>query len=224
MIKLMSEVKVVRLLYPKKKPLNDEFAQGQTLKQIDSTIDVIAIGASTGGPPVLHIILSNLATGFSIPIVIVQHIATGFLEGMIEWLSKETPHLTLKIPKTGDRIQAGHVYFSPEDHHMEITPSRHFLITKINSNKVVKRPISHLFSSIAKIYAETSVGVLLTGMGNDGALGLKEMNLKGAVTLAQSKETSVVFGMPGEAVRLNAATHVLSPSEIASFLNMLSRN
>ena len=223
MIKLMSEVKVVRLLYPKKKLSRTDFTNIASFKRIESRIDIIAIGASTGGPPVLHTILSNLAKNFSTPMIVVQHIAAGFLEGMIEWLSKETA-LTLKIPKTGERIQAGHVYFAPEDHHMEITPSRHFMITKMGLNEVVKRPITHLFNSIAKIFGENSVGILLTGMGTDGAQGLKEMNSKGALTLAQSKESSVVFGMPGEAVNLKAATYIFSPAEIATFLNTLLRH
>jgi two-component system, chemotaxis family, protein-glutamate methylesterase/glutaminase len=223
MIKLMSEVKVVRLLYPKKKLPGTDFTNIASFKHIESRIDIIAIGASTGGPPVLHTILSSLNKNFSTPMIVVQHIAAGFLEGMIEWLSKETA-LTLKIPKTGERIQAGHVYFSPEDHHMEITPSRHFMITKMGPNELVKRPITHLFNSIAKTFHENSVGILLTGMGADGAQGLKEMNSKGALTLAQSKESSVVFGMPGEAVNLKAATYIFSPAEIASFLNTFIRN
>jgi two-component system, chemotaxis family, protein-glutamate methylesterase/glutaminase len=223
MIKLMSEVKVVRLFYPKKKNLPADFTHDPSFKHMGSRIDIIAIGASTGGPPVLHTILSNLTKNFSTPIIVVQHIASGFLEGMLEWLSKETS-LALKIPKTGDRIQTGHVYFTPEDHHTEINSSQHFMISKIDPHEVVKRPITYLFNSIAKIYGENSVGVLLTGMGNDGAQGLKEMKSRGALTLAQNKESSVVFGMPGEAVNLNAATYILSPPEIASFLNTLSKN
>jgi two-component system, chemotaxis family, protein-glutamate methylesterase/glutaminase len=222
-VKLMSEVKVIRLFSRKRTPLSPPPADAPSLKPIESRIDIIAAGASTGGPPVLHTILSNLTKNFSTPMIVVQHIATGFLEGMIAWLSKETS-LTLKIPKTGDRILAGHVYFAPEDHLTEITPSHQFMITKADPDEVVKRPITHLFNSIAKIYGENSVGILLTGMGNDGAEGLKKMKSKGALTLAQNKETSVVFGMPGEAVGLNAATYVLSPPEIASFLNTLSRN
>ncbi len=223
MIKLMSEVKVVRLLYPKKKTPSSDVFYDPAIKEIQSRIEIIAIGASTGGPPVLQTILSGLNPHFTIPIIVVQHIAAGFLEGMVAWLSKETP-LRLKIPKTGDRIEPGHVYFCPEDHQMEITPSKHFMITKIDAHTTVKRPITYLFNSIAKIYGENAAGVLLTGMGNDGAHGLIEMKSKGALTVAQNKETSVVFGMPCEAMNLNAATYILSPVEIASFLNSLSPN
>jgi two-component system chemotaxis response regulator CheB len=221
--KLMSEVKVVRLLYPKKKFSASDFTHDVSFRPVDSPVDIIAIGASTGGPVVLNTILSNLNKKFAIPIIVVQHIASGFLEGMIEWLSKETS-LTLKILKSGDRISSGHVYFTPEDHLTDVTPSRNLMIRRVNPGAVMKRPINHLFRSIAKAYGKNSMGILLTGMGNDGAEGLMEMKAKGAVTIAQSKESSVVFGMPGEAIRLDAATYSASPSEIISLLNSLAEN
>jgi two-component system chemotaxis response regulator CheB len=223
MIKLMSEVKVVRLLRRRDKFQETEQTALPSHKDAQSLVDVIAVGASTGGPPLLHTILSNLAKNFTIPVIIVQHIASGFLEGMIEWLSKTTS-LTLKIPKTGEKILSGHVYFAPEDHHLEISTSGNFVISKINPKEIAKRPITHLFRSVAKTYGKNAVGILLTGMGNDGAYGLKDMRDRGALTIAQNRETSVVFGMPGEAVSLNAATYVLSPNDIISFLNTLNRN
>lgn len=221
-VKLMSEIKVVRLLKPKNTAKKSNAITKKNVFANKPSTNIIAIGASTGGPPILHTILSNLNQNFTIPIVIVQHIANGFLEGMVDWLSKTT-HLTLKIPKTGEPLQDGHVYFAPEDHHIDITPSRTFQIYKINAQETYKRPISHLFSSIAKIYKKNAVGVLLTGMGNDGAIGLKEMKDQGAMTLAQDKESSVVFGMPGEAIKIKAETFVLSPTDITAFLNKVSQ-
>jgi two-component system chemotaxis response regulator CheB len=220
-VKLMSEIKVVRLLKQKNTAKKSSTIHKKKIFANNPPTGIIAIGASTGGPPILQTILSNLNQNFTIPIVIVQHIANGFLEGMVDWLSKTT-HLTLKIPKTGEPVEAGHVYFAPEDHHIDITPSRTFQIYKINAQENYKRPISHLFSSIAKIYKKNAVGVLLTGMGNDGAIGLKEMKDQGAMTLAQDKESSVVFGMPGEAIKIKAETFVLSPADITAFLNKMS--
>jgi len=221
-VKLMSEVKVVRLLKQKSASQKSYPIHKKNLLASEPATSIIAIGASTGGPPILQSILSNLNPKFTIPIVIVQHIANGFLEGMVDWLSKTT-HLTLKVPRTGDRIKDGHVYFAPEDHHIDITPSRTFEIRKINAHENFKRPISHLFSSIAKTYKKSAVGVLLTGMGNDGAIGLKEMKEQGAMTLVQDKESSVVFGMPGEAVKIKAESFILSPTDITSFLNKVSQ-
>lgn len=222
-VKLMSEVKVVRLLKQKERPLKPKIdPSGTFAPETGPSTQIIAIGASTGGPPVLQTILSNLNTHFAIPIVVVQHIAAGFLEGMVDWLSKTT-HLSLKIPKTGEPVMNHCVYFAPEDHHIDITPSRFFRIYKINATENFRRPISHLFSSVAAVYKKSAVGVLLTGMGNDGAVGLKEMKDQGAMTLVQDKASAVVFGMPGEAVKLNAQTYQLNPHDITAFLNKVSR-
>ncbi len=221
-VKLMSEIKVVRLLKQKKKIGKIKPAHKKILHDPRPSTAIIAIGASTGGPPILQTILTNLNNNFTIPIVIVQHIANGFLEGMVDWLS-QTTHLALKIPKTGEPVQNSHVYFAPEDHHIEITPARVFRIYKIDAHDNLKRPISHLFSSVAKSYKKNATGVLLTGMGNDGAIGLKKMKAQGAMTLAQDKESAVVFGMPGEAIKINAETYVLNPTDIISFLNKISR-
>lgn len=223
-VKLMSEVKVVRLIKKKEKPKKTDTCTALKLGGISRpATGIVAIGASTGGPPVLQSILSSLNRNFTIPIVIVQHIASGFLEGMVDWLSRTT-HMSLKIPNTGELVKDGVVYFSPEDHYIDITPSRMFRIYKIDDRENLKRPISRLFSSVARIYKDHAVGVLLTGMGNDGATGLKEMKDQGAMTLVQDKESSVVFGMPGEAVKLSAHKYMLNPNDIAAFLNKVSHD
>lgn len=221
-VKLMAEVKVVRLL--KQKALPDPCApQRRPLVRTDRpATHIIAIGASTGGPPVLQSILENLDRHFPIPIVIVQHIASGFLEGMVEWLSKTTC-LPIKIPAIGDPVAGGCIYFTPEDQYVTITASRAFHLTPLENRDAPKRPISCLFSSVAGVYKNAAVGVLLTGMGNDGASGLKEMREQGAVTLVQDKESAIVYGMPGEAVKLGAASFVLPPEDIAVYLNKIAR-
>lgn len=220
-IKLMSEVKVVRL--HKKTPKETKFLHDpqKICTAPPSARSIIAIGASTGGPPVLQTILSGLNPEFSIPIIIVQHIAKGFLEGMVDWLSK-TSRLIFKIPKNGDPVLDGHVYFAPEEDLMDLTPARKFRIFP-SSHQSARRPISHLFSSVAKTYKKDAVGVLLSGMGSDGAIGLWKMKEQGALTLVQDRESSVVFGMPGEAVKINAETYILQPEEITCFLNTMDR-
>ncbi|MDA8404339.1 MAG: chemotaxis-specific protein-glutamate methyltransferase CheB [Desulfobacteraceae bacterium] len=228
-VRLMSEVKVVRLLKQKNKAHHSLTVPGKdslsepAAGQSRPLTSVIAIGASTGGPPVLQAILDNLENRFSIPVIIAQHIASGFLEGMVDWLSK-TAHLVLKIARTGEPVADGNVYFTPEDYYTTVTSARTFLLTPINDKESRKRPISKLFSSIADVYKNTAVGVLLTGMGNDGVSGLKKMKDQGAVTIVQDKESAIVFGMPGEAIRINAATYVLRPEDITSYLNKISRD
>ncbi|RJP86514.1 MAG: response regulator [Desulfobacteraceae bacterium] len=222
-VRLMSEIKVIRLFKKKTKSLSPAPIEAQAVKQNTPSTGIIAIGASTGGPPIIQGILDNLEKNFSIPIIIVQHIASGFLDGMVEWLSKTTP-LPLKIIKTGEPISGGQVYFAPENDYVDITASRTFLLTKINHKENLKRPISHLFSSVANVYKNTGVGVLLTGMGNDGVSGLKEMKAQGAMTLVQDKDSAIVFGMPGEAIKVKAETYVLTPEDITAYLNKISRN
>lgn len=221
-VKLMSEVKVVRKISRRQGRTGAGDISTRLAGKAHQGVEVIGVGASTGGPPVLQTMISSLSADFSIPIIVVQHIAAGFLDGMLAWLSHHS-QMTLSIPRTGDAILKGHIYFAPEDHHMEITPARRFLIRPMTDGNALKRPITHLFSSMAKVYGKTSAGVLLTGMGNDGAVGLKEMKQYGAVTLVQDRESSVVFGMPHEAIKLDAATYVMSPAGIASYLNLLHR-
>ena len=220
-VKLMSEVKVVRLLKQKPRPAKT-VTPSRILHGAGGQDRIVAIGASTGGPPVLQTILSDLTPFFDLPVVIVQHIAEGFLEGMVEWLSRTT-HLSLSISRTGVPVERGHVYFAPEDHYIDITASRQFRVYKIDPLENRKRPISYLFSSVAKIYKKNAIGVLLTGMGNDGAEGLKEMKDQGAMTLVQDHESAVVFGMPGEAIKIGAQTFQLSPPDITAFLNKAAR-
>lgn len=219
-VHLMSEVKVVRLLKQKNHTLH---AHHSAVKRNQPSASIIAIGASTGGPPILQGILENLEKNFTVPIVISQHIANGFLEGMVDWLGKTT-HLPLKIPKTGEPVVGGQVYFAPENDYLTITPSRTFLMTKIKDEENHKRPISRLFSSIAGVYKNTAIGVLLSGMGDDGVSGLKEMKDQGAVTIAQDKDSAIVFGMPGEAIKIKATSFVLCPEDITAYLNKIARD
>lgn len=216
-VKLMAEVKVVRRIASKKRKASALASNRipQTKKGAD--IELIAIGASTGGPPVLQQIFKDLPPDFPVPIAVVQHIAAGFLPGMLDWLSRET-RLTLKIPRTGEALIPGRIYFAPEEGNMGISDSGKVLISKPDGQGHLKRPVSYFFTSVAQHYDGRSVGILLTGMGNDGALGLKEMKLRGAETLVQNRETATVFSMPKEAIKLDAAKYVLSPADIADFL------
>ena len=220
-VKLMAEVKVVRRIPQKQKKHLTLSANLIPSPQKTTDIKLIAIGASTGGPPVLQQLFRDLPSDFPIPIVVVQHIATGFLPGMLDWLSRET-RLALKIPRTGDSLMSGHVYFAPEEGNMGVSDSGKVLITNSSGKGHLKRPVSYLFTSVAKHYEKNAVGILLTGMGNDGAAGLKEMKLRGAETLVQDRETATVFSMPQEAIKLDAVKYVLSPHGIADFLKGLN--
>ena len=168
----------------------------------------------------LQTILSGLPQKFPVPILVVQHIAKGFLEGMVAWLGQTTP-LQIHIAANGDRPLPGHVYFAPDNFHMEIRGNR-IVLNKDKPEYGIRPSVSHLFRSAATVFGENPIGVLLTGMGKDGAEELKMMKEKGAITIVQDEESSVVYGMPGEALKLDAAIYVLPPHKMAPALKSLT--
>lgn len=217
-VKLMSEVKVVRRwararLAPAPAPM----ARPVAVSRGSAEVKFIGIGASTGGPQVLQQILAGLPKTFSVPLLIVQHIAHGFLPGLAEWLN-ETTALQIHIGAYGVCPLPGHVYLAPDDFHMGIGASGRLLLTKEEPQNHLRPAVSYLFRSLADVCGPGAVGVLLTGMGKDGAAELKLMKDQGAVTIAQDRDSSVVHGMPGEAIRLGGATHVWAADRIADGL------
>jgi len=215
-VKLMSEVKVVRRIFNnhKKKSFQERPAPGINSFAESPKIELVAIGASTGGPPVLHTILSSLHDNFPVPILIVQHIAAGFLQGLVDWLDQFST-LNVNIAIHGEKILPGHVYLAPDEHHLGVDESRRIKLSNNDSENGLRPAVSHLFRSIAEVYGKHSLGILLTGMGKDGAQELRLLRNRGAITIAQDEKSSVVHGMPGEAIQIGAAIHVLSPEEIA---------
>ncbi len=175
--------------------------------------NMLAIGASTGGPQAFNAVLSKLPAEFPVPIVCVQHISDGFLLGMAKWLDAHC-QLNVKIAESGDKPNRGNVYFAPDGMHLEVD-SEGLLVTNADSPLDGHRPsITKLFNSVARHAQSRSVGVLLTGMGRDGADGLQAIAGAGGATIAQDEETCVVYGMPKAAVELSAAQHVLPLSNI----------
>ena len=175
---------------------------------------MIAIGASTGGPQVLSAILAALPGPLSVPLLLVQHISDGFIEGFVDWLGTRTS-MEVVLAERGDELRAGVIHVAGSDHHMGIEGDGRIVFDSGPPVNGFRPSISHLFDSVARCCGRESVGILLTGMGRDGADGLRRMRDAGALTIAQDEESSVIFGMPGEAVRLNAAVEVLAPEEIA---------
>ena len=216
--KLMSEVKMVKRRSQKryaKPPPEAPFKVKPRATQID--VELVAIGASTGGPRVLKTIISGLPKDFPVPILIVQHIAAGFLESFIDWLDQHTD-LSVHLAAQGERLLPGHVYFAPDDFHMEVSRNKRILLSKNKEKDGLCPSVANLFRSVADVFGRNAAGVLLTGMGKDGAGELKLMKEKGAVTIAQDEKTSVVFGMPGQAVKDGAAQYILPPDQIVEAL------
>ena len=217
-VKLMSEVKVVRR-WPRARSTAPPAPQVRPVesKYASTEIKLIGIGASTGGPPVLQTVLAGLPKNFPAPVLIVQHIARGFLPGMAEWLN-QTTGLQVHIASYGIHPLPGHVYLAPDDFHMGVGAGARILLTREEPENGLRPAVSFLFRSLAEKCGANALGVLLTGMGSDGAAELKLMKDKGAFTIAQDRESSVVHGMPGVAIELGGATHVLPADSIAGAL------
>lgn len=211
-VKLMSEVKVVRR-WPR---LRSTALLAKPDDKADG-VPLIGVGASTGGPPVLQMILSQLPKTFPGAVLIVQHVARGFLPGLVEWLN-QTTGWQVHVAAHGVIPLPGHAYLAPDDLHMGVTTGGRIILSNRELENGLRPAVSFLFRSLAESQGAQAIGVLLTGMGRDGAAELKLMRDHGAVTIAQDRESSVVHGMPGEAIALGAAAHVLPADKIAGAL------
>jgi len=215
-VKLMSEVKVIRhWSRPRMMAAPVRVPQRRV-----ADAQLVAVGSSTGGPPALQTLLKGLPRNFPVPIVIVQHISPGFTEGLADWLQESTG-FDVHVGRQDERLLPGHVYVAPDHKHLMVVDAEHAVLSDEPPENGLRPAVSCLFRSVAKSLGERAVGVLLTGMGRDGARELKLMRDAGATTIAQDKESSVVHGMPGEAIAMGGAEHVLAPEEIAALLTTL---
>jgi two-component system, chemotaxis family, protein-glutamate methylesterase/glutaminase len=216
-VKLMSEVKVVRRWSKYKTAKSgapEPPSSSEPLVRAKPDTQLVAIGASTGGPMVLQTILSALPKDFPLPVVIVQHIALGFLAGLRDWLGRSAS-LPVHIAEDKQQLMNGHVYLAPDGFQMGIDRFRKVALRKDVHDYTLCPAVSYMFRTVAESFGDRAITVLLTGMGRDGAEEMKLIRDKGALTLAQDKESSVVHGMPGEAIRLGGATFILPPEKIA---------
>jgi two-component system chemotaxis response regulator CheB len=177
---------------------------------------VIAIAASTGGPAALQQILSQLPY-FPHPILVVQHISKGFVNGMASWLSSSAA-LEIVIASDGEAMRPGTVYLAPDNLHMGVNGRERIYISADPPIAGFRPSANYLFESVAKGFGAASTAVILTGMGCDGVEGLRAIRNAGGRVIAQDEASCVVFGMPGAAVREQLPDMVLSPSRIAETL------
>ncbi|MFQ5398224.1 MAG: chemotaxis-specific protein-glutamate methyltransferase CheB [Anaerolineae bacterium] len=194
-------------------PLKPPALPGQQL----NNSRIVAIGASTGGPQVLHTILSQLPPFFPVPVLCVQHISQGFLSGLVDWLDSNCM-MPVKIAQPGEIPHAGTIYFPQEKQHLVIDNLGRLQLSDEPAMDGHRPSVTVLFESVASYYGTSAVGVLLTGMGRDGAAGLHAIAQAGGVTIAQDEASCAVFGMPKQAIELGAAGHVLPPEQIAHMM------
>ena len=197
--------------------LSSQLDRQSGLASTVSTVPLVAIGSSTGGPKALATILSQLPASFGAAIAIVQHIDAQFSSGLVDWLKQQTV-LPVRIAVAGDRLEKGTILVAGTNDHLYLKPDLTLGYTKEPIDYPYRPSVDVFFKSLAQHWTRKGTAILLTGMGRDGAEGLSVLKLQGWHTVAQDKDSCVVYGMPKAAVELNAAVEVLSPDAIGTTL------
>lgn len=211
-VKLMAGIPVVR--HWNTMPRSDAVSIEVPSCKPPHSYGVVAIGASTGGPPAIETILSLLPHNFPVPVLIVQHMSDGFTRGFVEWLNKSSK-VPVIIPRDGEPLNPGFAYVAPEGFHMGMDNNRSIILSPAPPDGGLRPSVSYMFHSVHSVCGNRVIAVLLTGMGDDGADELLHLKNAGAVTFAQDEGSSVVFGMPGVAIKRGAALYVMPPEKIA---------
>ncbi|MFA5843257.1 MAG: chemotaxis-specific protein-glutamate methyltransferase CheB [Coriobacteriia bacterium] len=219
-VKILSKVRVITHLRGKYKP-GQEREVGRRAPHPESPGGrvIVAVGSSTGGPSALLSVLGKLPATFPVPVVVAQHIAEGFVPGLVGWLDAGC-RMKIRAAEDGETVKPGMVYFAPTGRNLEMDGMVARYATPLPGQLYIPSADT-LFSSVARSHGSRSVGVILTGMGADGAEGLKSMRAAGAATIAQDEESSTVFGMPKAAIDNGAAVTVLPVAAIADEVQRL---
>ncbi|MBF0465940.1 MAG: chemotaxis-specific protein-glutamate methyltransferase CheB [Nitrospirae bacterium] len=211
-IKLLSKVKVISHIRGKFGIVAESRVQPDIIKTT-ALKKIIAIASSTGGPKALSLILPGLPDDFPCPVVIAQHMSDGFITGLVSWLDAIV-QIDIKIAEDQEPLKPAVVYFSPSEYNMEIGEERVVNLTKRLPHEIYHPSCDKLLVSTANAYGNGAMGIILSGMGDDGVKGIKAIKEKGGTTLAQDKDSSVVFGMNAEALKSGSVDKVLSVTEI----------
>jgi two-component system chemotaxis response regulator CheB len=178
---------------------------------------VLAIAASTGGPLAVQTLLRGLGGHVSLPILVAQHIARGFVPALVEWLNATVP-LPVVIARHTERLQRGHVYLAPDGYHLMVRDRAVVALRASAPNDRYSPSADLLFESVARAYGAHAIGVVLTGMGDDGTQGLRALRAMGGQTFAQDEASCVVYGMPRAAV---AAGVIVTIAPLTALPNMI---
>lgn len=221
-VKSMAEVKVVRR-WTKETLSAKPVPAGKADNGRKAVPKLVVMGASTGGPVVLRDILAELPASYPLPIVIVQHMSPGFVSGFADWLAASAKY-PVSIAEQGASLAGGRAYLAPDGFHIGVTRALGIQLTRAAPEHGMCPSVAFLFRSVPAELCPGTAAVLLTGMGKDGATELRELKEKGAMTIVQDQATSAVYGMPGEAIRLDAARMILPPPEIGRALDAFGKN
>jgi two-component system chemotaxis response regulator CheB len=188
-----------------------------TNRTTNAQIKIIAIGASTGGPQATCKILRVLPKDFPVPIICTQHISVGFLDGLVSWMNQEC-ELAVKIAEQGEVLQPGVVYYAPDGFNLEVNRQQKVNLSPAYLGEIHCPSVNVMFRSVALHYGSSSLGVLLTGMGEDGAQGMLAIAQAGGITIGQDEASCAVFGMPKAAIDLGAVQHIVEIDKMGHFI------
>jgi two-component system chemotaxis response regulator CheB len=212
-VKAMADVKVVRHYHRESIPSRIKVSEPPSILRGGSD-SVVAIASSTGGPPALVRVLSRLPANFPAPILIVQHIAQGFTEGLVSYLNSVVP-LHVKLANACESLKPATIYIAPEDRHLGVAMDGTISISSQLPIDGFRPSATFLFESVASVIGPKAVGVIMTGMGSDGVAGLAKLRAAGGRVIAQDEETCVVFGMPAAAIEAGVVDRVIPLDSIA---------
>lgn len=216
-IKAMAQVKVVRRWPERIVPAPPSLPH----VRLPARPRVVAIAASTGGPAALAHILCQLPPDFPLPVLVVQHIAKGFVDGFAAWLNTAAASVRVTVARDGEPLRPGTVYIAPDDRHLGVDDGSTIAISDADPIDGFRPSGTFLFESVADAFGNAVVAVVLTGMGSDGLAGLRAIQMAGGRIIVQDEATSVVFGMPGAAVSAGLADVTSPLGAIAGHLREL---
>jgi two-component system chemotaxis response regulator CheB len=215
MVKAMAEVKVVRHFSrratPYSSPASTEWPRRPRL---------LTIAASIGGPAALRTLLPALEPDFPLPILIVQHISSGFVEGLVSWLATSLL-LPVKLTDDGEPLAPGTIYFAPDDYHLGVASNFRAILSAAPPIGGFRPSANFLFETAARAAGSETLAAILTGMGDDGLEGLRALKQQNGYVIAQDEDTSIVFGMPGAAIKAGVVDSVLPLGAIAEKLKRI---
>lgn len=184
-------------------------------------VRVVGIAASTGGPSTLVTVLQSITPDFPVPLLIVQHISKGFGAGLVEWMNDELV-INVRIGQEGEKPRPGCAYLAPDDHHIELASDGTLHLHQQDPFRGLRPSANYLFQSMAHVHPKQSMAIILTGMGDDGAEGMLQLYKAGSLTVAQDRQSCVVYGMPKEAIEVGAIEAVMNPEQINFTLQQLA--
>ncbi|SMC89350.1 chemotaxis-specific protein-glutamate methyltransferase CheB [Sporomusa malonica] len=213
-IKLLAGVKVIKHITGNKQVRQNDIIMEQRTNRRSKAV---AIASSLGGSRVLETILSQLSADFPVPIVVAQHISEGFAEALADWLNHKTP-LDVRVASQAEPLTPGRVLIIPPEYNAQVGVNGNIELLPCLPGNIYHPSCDMLLSSVAQVYRDRAIGVILTGMGQDGVKGMQAIKTGGGATIAQNEQTSLIYNMPRLVIEGGLADYVVAASDIATTL------